>query len=285
MRSMPPRHPPRRRARTSVALAAALLLGVAAAQPPELPPAWFPNRAPRSAGQGIPICIDRREPAHEIDRAIAEMIAATLLIRIDIVDVDRDVVVEAEYEELYVDLVDRCTAYAGFKLLSNTYPNWLTFTRPFYEARFVVLGRSDAPRRLDDLPAGATVGVTQGTLGDIRFLTHNLARPSERRWRRVPLGSPRANLEALLAGRADAVVVWEPWWWALRRQEPRFADLTPLEATVVSEPWVGVGAALTADRTFARVELDAALAALAEDGTIAAWLAAQDFPGRAAVGR
>lgn len=272
-----------RLARTCGAVALLLAFAWASAQPPELPAGWFPNRAPSVAGQGIPICVDEREPAHEVDAAIAAAIGDALLITIDLIDVDRVVVVETEYDDLYVDLVDRCTAYLGFKLYPGTYPNWLTFTRPFYEARFVLLGRADAPARLDDLPAGAAIGVMQGTLGDVRFLNQNLARAPDARWRRIPLGTPQANLDALVEERVDAVLVWEPWWWALARDDARFAGLRVIDAPVVSEPWIGVGAALTGDRTYARSELDAALAALSTDGTIDAILGGfVGFPGRVA---
>jgi polar amino acid transport system substrate-binding protein len=268
------------------AVALGLALAWASAQPPELPATWFPNRAPSVAGQGIPLCVDAREPSHEVDAAIAIAIGDALLITIDLIDVDRTVVVETEFEDLYVDLVDRCTAYLGFKLYPGTYPDWLTFTRPFYEARFVLLGRADAPARLDDLPAGTAIGVMQGTLGDVRFINHNRARGSGAQWRRIPLGTPQANLDALVEERVDAVLVWEPWWWALARTDARYAGLQVIDAPVVSDPWIGVGAALTGDRTYARNELDAALAALTDDGSIATILEGFDaFPGRVAVGR
>jgi hypothetical protein len=264
-----------------ILLALGLWTGWAGAQPPELPPGWFPNRTPSVAGQAIPICIDAREPAHEIDRDLAAAVAGALLIEFQVVDVDRVIVVEAEYDDLYVDLVDRCTAYLGFKLYPGTYPEWLTFTRPWYEARFVVLARADdGYGRLDDLPPAAAIGTVQGTLGDVRFLTYNNARAAPSRWRRVPLGEPRAALAALLDGRVDALVIWEPWWWHLAHEDPRLEHLRPLEAPVVSEPWIGVGGALLADRTFARVALDDALREIASDGTIDAILASWGFPGR-----
>lgn len=273
-----------RRSTPAMALVVALLVAhaqVVLAQAPLLPPQWFPSRAPSVAGQAIPVCIDGREPGHEVDREIALAVADALLLQVALVDVGRSIVVEPEFDDLYVDLVDRCTVYAGFKLYPATYPQWLAFTRPFYEARFVVLARADGVARLSDLPPGSAIGVAQGTLGDVRFLTHNLAKPVSERWRRIPLGAPRANLEALADGRVDAVVVWEPWWWSLRREDASFADFRVADAPVVSEPWIGVGGALTADRTFARSQFDLALEALTADGTIEGILDAAGFPGRA----
>src|SRR5690606_1973819 len=109
------------------------------AQAPVLPPEWFPNREPRVDAQAVSFCDDPRNPANEVDRTIAEAIASALLVEPRIHVVERQVVSEQEYEGLYIDLIDHCALYLGFKLYSDTYPGWLTLTRPFYQARFVVL--------------------------------------------------------------------------------------------------------------------------------------------------
>jgi hypothetical protein len=55
-----------------------------------------------------------------------------------------------------------------------------------------------------------------------------------------------------------------------------------LEAPLVSEPWIGVGGALLANRTTSRLMLDEAIAALHEDGTTLRILEGLEFPGRPA---
>lgn len=257
-----------------------VIFSAARGQVPELPPQWFPERAPSVSGQTIRFCIDEREPGHSVDRAIAEAIAQVLLVKPVLVEVNREVIVETDFEKLYVDLVDRCTVYLGFKLYSEAYPNWLIFTRPFYEARFVVLGRTGSPTRLEDVPAGTRIGTVQGTMGDIRFLTYNNSLPASARWLRLPLGNPPLALAALGEGVVDALVIWEPWWWALRQTEVDFAEFQVIEASVVSEPWIRIGGALLADRTTSQLMIDEALIALYSDGTIAHLLETVGFPGR-----
>jgi polar amino acid transport system substrate-binding protein len=52
-------------------------------------------------------------------------------------------------------------------------------------------------------------------------------------------------------------------------------------APTISEPAIGVGAVLTADRTFVRSVLDEAIAALRADGTLQGILDALDYPATA----
>lgn len=261
-------------------LLAACLASALAQGPPELPEGWFPNRVPSTAQQALYACLDEREPGHLVDREIAEAIAGALLLDTEIVLVGRTQVVELDYEPLYIDLVDRCILYLGFRLYAETYPEWLTFTSNFYEARFVVLTRQGGPRRLADLPPGAAVGAVQGTMGDIRFLLYNNGLPTSSRWQRVPLGAPPLALAALLDGRVQALVIWEPWWWWLARSDPELSSLQVMEAEMVSEPWIGVGGALTSDRVFPRSQIDEALAVLHRDGVIGEILERWGFPGR-----
>ncbi len=261
--------------------AAVLVLAAGSAQPPVLPPEWFPNREPSRDAQAVSFCEDPREPGHEVDRAIAAAVTDALLVAPRFHVVERQVRVEDEYESLYVDLIDHCAVYLGFKLYANAYPGWLTLTRPFYEARFVVVTTNPEWRALEDVPRDVRIGAVQGTMGDIRFIVFNNARPAADRWQRAPVGSPEEAFDALLDGVVGALIVWEPWWWYLGRQRPELTELAVLDAPVVSEPWIGVGGITLADRTFVRSQVDEAVAALSADGTIAAILAESGFPGRA----
>lgn len=270
------------RPRHAAALATALLaLASGSAQAPVLPPEWFPNREPSVDAQAVSFCEDPREPAHEVDRAIAEAVTDALLVEPRIHVVERQIRVEQEYEGLYIDLIDHCAVYLGFKLYSNAYPGWLTLTRPYYEARFVVLTPNPEWRALEDVPRDVHIGAVQGTMGDIRFITYNNSLPAAERWQRAPVGRPEEAFDALMNGVVGALIVWEPWWWYLSQQRPELAELAVLDAPVVSEPWIGVGGITLADRTFVRSQVDEAIAALSGDGTIAAILEQHGFPGRA----
>ncbi|MEX2536808.1 MAG: transporter substrate-binding domain-containing protein [Trueperaceae bacterium] len=261
-------------------LVAVLMLGRVLAQEPNLPPEWFPDRAPSVEGEAISFCVDARQPGYELHRALAQAIGDILLLEAILVDVDRTVTTEAEFEHLYVDLIDRCTAYMGFKLYPGAYPNWLIFTRPLYEARFVAITRPNGAERLEELPPGTPVGAVQGSMGDIRFLTFNNAQRASERRQRLPLGTPTLALAALSDGVVEALIIWEPWWAALEGSNPDYAEFRLLDAPIVSEPWIPMGAALAADRGAIQFLIDQALAELHADGTIAELLEEFGFPGR-----
>jgi polar amino acid transport system substrate-binding protein len=275
---------PRQRARRLTVLLCALLgwtlAGVGSAQAPELPPQWFQRRTPSVDGEAISFCVDTRDPAHPADAAIAEALADALLVAPRLHQVVTDFP-EEEYETLYFELVEHCAAYLGFKTFSETYPEWLTLTRSYYEARFVLVARNPAWRTFTDIPLDVPIGVVQGTQGDIRFLLANNALPTAQRRPRVPLGAPQVALEGLASGRVQALIVWEPWLWSLRATHPELTDVHEVIAPTISEPAVGVGAVLTADRTFVRSVLDEAIAALRADGTIQDILDTLGFPATA----
>ena len=267
-----------RRFATSFTVLAILASGMS--QVPELPPQWFENRAPTLDDQQVSFCVDQREPGHVVDAAIAEAIAAALLLQPRLHVVTRTVAEEDGWERLYLDLVDNCSFYLGFKLYSDTYPEWLTVTRPMYQGRFVLITARQEWRTLDDIPLDVRIGAVQGTMGDIRFLTYNNSLPSGQRRPRAPVGEPPVAVRALLDGVVGALIVWEPWWWYLSHEDPALAALHVVDAPVISEPWIDVGAVALADRGFVLSSVDNALNALSADGTIAAILSSFDFPGR-----
>ncbi len=265
------------------ALPILLFVQFGAAQQPELPQHWFQERRPAADGNAISFCVDPRDPGHPVDAMIAEAIAAALLVDVRLHVVD-SAFQQDDFEDLYFELVEHCATYVGFRLLSGAYPDWLSITRGFYEARFVMLTLEQSWRSLDDVPLEARIGVVQGTLGDIRFLLANNALPSNQRRPRLPLGRPAIAFDALMSGSVEALVVWEPWWWWLMQDRPELMNLHVVDVPTISEPTVGVGAVLLADRTFIRSSVDEAIASLIADGTIQSILDEFGYPGRAVPG-
>lgn len=249
---------------------------------PDLPAHWFPNRTPTMPDAPLTLCYDERIPGWEVDVAIANELADSLLLQVEFINVDRQFRSEMEFDFLYVDLVDRCTAYLGFKLFSDSYPDWSMLTRPFYESRFVLVTTDADAERLEDFPPGTRIGVSQGTMGDIQFLTYNNELPTNRQWRRLPLGDPDIALQALLDGRAEALIIWAPELYDAAKDDEDIRNLRVLDTPLISEPWIGVGAMLTVDRTFELTLLDEGLKSISEDGTVDRVLEEFGYPARAA---
>jgi polar amino acid transport system substrate-binding protein len=264
------------------ALAAGLVLApavvLAQEAPPAVPDAWRYGR--RSDGSALRFCVDPRDGAWQVQRQIGEAIAGALLLEPEIRVMTNTLAIQ-EIEDVYATLLADCDIYLGFKLLPQAYPGWLTLTRPIYEASYAVVSASADWRSLGDMPPGLAIGPTLGIAPDLRLVRYLMALPADRRWRRFPMGSTGEALSALVAGTVGAAIVWEPEFWALARSDPAIARLHVIASDPLPPSTEGVGGALLARQTFLRAQVDQAIAALIEDGTIGAILAAADFPGRA----
>ncbi len=260
----------------SVALLA--LLASAWAQYPQVAPGVLegPETGRRLTGDTIVFCVDPRDPAHEVDRVIAEAIAGALLLRPEFHVVERSLVADA-IENLYVDLVNHCHVTLGFKHLSNAYASWLILTRAYYETSYVFAVSNPSWTSLSDIPRDRPIGGMPGTVGDVRFLTALRSMGEQRRWPRHPKGTHELALEAVVEDRLGAALVWAPSAWSLMRDAERFDDLRLIYDERISDP-IGVGAVLLDGNGFLRSRIDDAIAALAADGTIAEIVGSFDLP-------
>lgn len=256
------------------------LVASAWAQYPQVPPGVLegPETGRRLTGDTIVFCVDPRDPAHEVDRAIAEAIAGALLLEPEFHVVERPLVADA-IENVYVDLVNDCHVSLGFKHLSSAYASWLILTRAYYETSYVFAVADPSWNSLSDVPRDRPIGGMPGTVGDVRFLTALRSMGEERRWPRHPKGTHELALEAVAEDRLGAALVWAPSAWSLMRDADRFADLRLIYDDRISDP-IGVGAVLLDGNGFVRSQIDEAIAALAADGTIEEILGSFDFPAR-----
>lgn len=224
-------------------------------------------------------CVDPRDPAWEVDQAIAEAIAAALLVE-PAPFVVEDVATRESIDNLYRHLLADCSLYFGFKLLPGVYPDWLGVTRPYYQVGYVLAVQDPAVTRLGDLPKSAAIGPTLATAADFALVAYLNALPERERWPRYPQMSDEAALDELLAGHLGGALVWGPSFDRLARTNPAYASLKLVPLDPVSVPDIPVGAVLLSNDTFLRSTIDEAIAALVADGTIATILADRHFPAR-----
>ncbi len=247
-----------------------LLPALAFAQVPVLPNEEDYGR--RSDDFTLSFCVDPRDPGWEVDLAIGEAIAAALLLEpkpFIVADTNRT----APFDDIYIHLRADCRVYFGFKLISEAYPDWVTVTRPYYETGYVFVARPPAPARLDDIARGTPIGATLGSSADFRLVQYNNSIPAAQRWTRHPYSSDQQSLRAVADGKVAAALVWRPSLAALARTEPVFAELQAMSPDPVTLDPMPVGALLLSSEVYFRSLLDEAIAALVEDGTIAAILA------------
>ncbi|WMT90057.1 transporter substrate-binding domain-containing protein [Pelagibacterium sp. H642] len=208
------------------------------------------------------ICIDPRDPAWEIDRAIAEEIASVLLLE-PVIHMIEDTRASVPLDDVYYYLRANCRVYFGFRLIADLYPTWAMATRPYYEARYVFVTDDPEYSRLADLPAGAPIAATLASSADFRFTQFNNALPAAQRWRRVPFGTDTQSLDALEQGVVEAALIWGPA--LLAEQRPGLAIMSPEPLAFDPMP---VGGLLLSTDTFLRTSIDDAIAALSAAGTL-----------------
>ncbi len=225
-------------------------------------------------------CVDRRDPDWEVAAAIADAIAAGLLLEPQRYVVESSVVAE-DITKVYGVMLEHCDVHMGFKLIPEGYASWVTLTRSYYEAEYVFVTADPEIQALADVAPARPIGATMGTSAHLRLVSYLTALPSEERWPTYPMGTNDLALESLLDGTVDVALVWAPVLWARQRDEPAYADLHVIDPDPLPPTSLGVGALMLANETFLRTAVDEAIAALSDDGTIADILEQNRFPATA----
>ena len=270
-----------------VVLAAAPLplMGPAAGQEPEFDAAPFAmgqwNIGRRLDESQLRYCVDQRDADWEVAAAIADAIAAGLLLEPVRYVVQNEIAVE-DITKVYAIMLEHCDVYMGFKLIPEGYARWLEVTHAYYDSQYIYVAADPALKRLADLPPGRPIGATIGTTAHIRLVSYLQALPAEKRWPTFPMGNNDLALDALLKGSVDVALVWAPTFWAKQKADPAFANLHTLDPSPLPATVLGVGGVVLSNQKFLRSAIDEAIVALSADGTIDGVLKSFDFPATAA---
>jgi polar amino acid transport system substrate-binding protein len=246
---------------------------------PFVPDEWKFGR--RQDSSTLNYCVDQRDPDFPVARKIGAAIAGALLLQPKEHVIGGNTVGE-DIDGLYQVFLETCDVALGFKLLpGGTYPEWMTLTRPYYRAFYVLAATDPNWKSLADVPKAQPLGATIGTSADLRLIQYLIALPASQRWSRFPLGNDEAALTALTKGTVGAALVWGPGLWALQKRDPELAKLRLISPAPLPRTGADVGAALLANESFLRNSVDQAIASLTADGTIASILAGEKFPAEA----
>jgi polar amino acid transport system substrate-binding protein len=82
----------------------------------------------------------------------------------------------------------------------------------------------------------------------------------------------------VLKNTAGVALVWGPSFWALAQSDPAIAKLRTISPNPLPTLTADIGAAVLANESFLRSNVDQAIAALTADGTIKAILDGHKFP-------
>jgi polar amino acid transport system substrate-binding protein len=259
----------------AVLLGAAIVSAAHAQLTPFVPDDWQFGR--RQDPSTLHYCVDARDPDFPIARKIGEALAGALLLQPKENIIGENLVAE-DLDNLYRTFLETCDVYLGFKLLPDAYPEWMKLTRPYYRTSYVLATTNPTWKSLADMPKSQAIGATIGTAADLRLAQYLMAlRPADR-WSRFPMADDAAALAALLRGTVGTALVWGPALWAARRSDPALAKLRLIASDPLPPSAIDVGAAVLANETFLRSNLDQAIAALAADGTLKGILDGSGFP-------
>jgi len=242
---------------------------------PFVPDEWKFGR--RHDGSNLHYCVDARDPDFPIARKIGEAIALALLLQPQEHVLGENVAAE-DLDNIYRVFLETCDLALGFRLIPDSYPPWLTVTRPYYRVSYVFAVTSPNWKSLADLPKSQAIGATIGTSSDLRLIQYLQSLPAAERWDRYPMSSDEFALRALLRGSVGAALVWAPSFWALQKADPAFAKLRLIAPAPLPVSSTEVGAAMLANQAFLRSSVDKAIASLSEDGTIEMILKSNNFP-------
>jgi len=238
----------------------------------------------KEANAALRFCIDKRDPDWPVAREIAVSVAGALLLRpAEYLIADDPRVTDMSGEDLddtYRMLIEHCDVFFGFKLVQDAYPAWIAVTRPYYRSTYVYVSGNPAWKSLGDMPVARAIGATTGTSADMRLSQYLLAVSANKRWDKYPMSSDEAAVRAVMQGTTGAALVWAPALWALRKADTGVAQLPEMAASPLPVSSVDVGAILLTKQAFLRTSVDQAIASLTSDGTIAAILKREGFPGK-----
>lgn len=228
--------------------------------------------------QVLRFCIVTNSPLRDLDRAIADAIGSTLLIRVETFDLDLSIVQNSSERErvLFINLTDNCELMMGANLAWRPLPDWLTISRPYYNAPYVLAVREGTYDSLGEIPVRSAVGSSLLSVVDQQFSTYLESLQPERRWYRLPYDDIPTMLADIRAGTIEGGLLPAPFAGSSTSSALDGLDLVSI-APLKDDP-MQLGALLLVRHAFLRTAVDQAIDALQQDGTIDRIIAEHGLP-------
>ena len=249
-------------------------MGTAMAQPMVAPE--LVQRTLRAGENRLSFCIGAEAYLHDFEVELANAIASALLLEPVIFEYPPlnslrpyDYTIGHEFEDVYLLLTNDCDVFMGMTLAGDPVGNWLDFSQPIYETRFVLVAQEgEAPASLGAAGHNMSVGTRLGSDGDLRLLTFLQSLPEAQRPRRFPFNDNRVLARNLIEGNVDMALIWEP---AIRGIAEEFGDAWDVEQVDMAPfqtPVLPFGVAYLRGNSFVREIVDQAIVSLESQGVI-----------------
>lgn len=155
-------------------------------------------------------CIDERDAAHAIDQAIWTDLAQRLLLENIPVEIKTSST-NPNIDDLYRNLLSDCVVFLGFKEVRDALPEWLITTQAYRTSKYTFYAYDSSELLISGLalPPKTRIGVSLGSVADLKFLQFNNSKSSSERYVRYPYRNDEAVISALRRGEVDVVLLWQ----------------------------------------------------------------------------
>ncbi|WP_417247881.1 substrate-binding periplasmic protein [Celeribacter sp.] len=234
-------------------------------------PQIYLDNTRRIQGDEIRVCVDDTAVGAPFDRAVAEAIGQALFLNVVFDKSPSGFPINGGgfLEELQIRMNKNCDLVMGMSLQTgNLYPDWVSPTRVYATVPYVLAALDPSYESLSDIPNDHFVGTSLGSSGEWAFITAMSQRAEGQRWKRLPYADKALMLERLRDGRLSAILLWQPMLQKLLSGDPDAADIRVISPEPIEVATVRVGGLVSSRDDFLRSQIDSAIDALIQDGTI-----------------
>ncbi len=236
----------------------------------------------RQQGDGLTFCNDAHSRMRDFDRDIANAIGDALFLKVNFEEGFGGFPLSGDgfLQELQVAMTNTCDVMMGLSVQEESaFPEWAAMTRPYASLPYVVAVVEPDWQSLSDVPYDRMIGTAMQSMGEMVYITWSLQQPEAKRWVRLPYANMDLMVKRVNDGRLGAILLWQPTYAQLKRNNPEAANLRLISNKPVPETFTKVGALVAARDSFLRTEIDQAIDALVADGTIAKIMEKHGFEG------
>lgn len=240
-------------------------------------PAELLKNTRRMDGDKLQVCVDITGKLQPFDRAVATALAEALFLKPEFHEGFGGYPTSGEgfLDELQIAMTNSCDVMLGMTVQENSpYPEWAVLSRPYVSLPYMLAVKDDY-KALNDIPKSRKLGTALSSMGERVFITWNQQQPKEQRFIRLPYADMDLMTKRVADGSIAGMVIWQPVFAELQKSNPDAAGLHTIPLAPVPDTVTRVGILMKARDSYLRSQIDAAIDALVEDGTIAAIM--EDF--------
>ncbi|MBM9594483.1 type 2 periplasmic-binding domain-containing protein [Roseitranquillus sediminis] len=234
----------------------------------------------RADGNKIGFCQFDVNLTNEFDRAVAEEIAARLLLDSEFVMLGAGYGIDGEGLEtdLFRALINDCDVVLGFHVGAGMYAPEFTVTRPYVAYDHMMIAADPDYQSLEDVPSESRIGTMMASPADLALARYIATRAPENRWNRLPYGRAIDLVSGLGEGTIEAALIFGPVFATISEEDPEATQgLHPIQIDEAVESTANIGGLMLAKSSFLRLEVDRAIESMIADGTIGSLLEAHGF--------